>query len=184
MPTIGPMVFGTRWRTMIRLSPAPHPARAASTNSFSPRLMTTPRTSLAVLVQATNVIKVTIKRFDPGSPSTVAAQGCFSGRSRLEDAIIKINNGSPRMRSVNCINPLSTLPPPKPGRRRRRRCQWHTAEIALAIPTKSETRPPQTFGNRGPGSSWSVPNQNWKLGGTRISLRSPPSAESTASFSP
>ena len=30
----------------------------------------------------------------------------------------------------------------------------------------------------------SVPNQNWELGGTRISLRSPPSAESIASFSP
>ena len=122
------MVLGTRWRMMIRLSLAPT-ARAASTNSFSLRLRTTLRTILAVAIHETNVIKVTMRRFDPGSPSTVVAHGCFSGRSRM--TINSTNKGSPRKRSVNRINPLSILPPLNPAKAPTA-VPMRTAEIALA----------------------------------------------------
>ena len=69
---IGPRELGTRWRVMMRRSVAPS-ARAASTNSFSFRLSTVPRTIRAVLIQPTKVKIVTISRKLPGGPRSLAA---------------------------------------------------------------------------------------------------------------
>ena len=95
--TIGPIVFGSMWRSMIRRSPAPA-ARAASTYSFSRSDRKTPRTIRAMVVQISNASRT-------ASVKGVLLLRNFAAVRRTA------SSGNVRKRSVTRISRLSIQPP-------------------------------------------------------------------------
>ena len=93
-------------------------APAASTNSFSFKLSTTPRTMRAVLIQPTKVKRVTMSRSVPGGPSTVLAQAWWLGNCSTISSVTRM--GKARNKSVSRMSALSKRPPRKPANARNR----------------------------------------------------------------